>query len=340
MKFKNMERKSIKNLFYNKYNLIIGAFSLISFASINEVSASTPINKESSPEQNIAKAALITGTASKNMKIEKPKPLLTAEHAPLNREIAIIDSLALEDEFEDEDLLFPADELYQVWDNHTVNPYSSLNMPEKFSIDLSSTVMPLDHENIKVNSKFGPRGRRMHKGIDLDLEVGDTVRAVCDGKVRVKRLEGLKKGYGYFIILRHTNGLETVYGHLSQFLVEEDQIVRAGDPIALGGNTGRSTGPHLHFETRFFGIAINPADMFDFSNKVAHQDAYVFEKGKVSENKYTTKGKGKIVYHRIKSGETLGSIARKYGMSINQLCKLNNISSKTKIRAGKTLRCS
>ena len=116
----------------------------------------------------------------------------------------------------------------------------------------------------------------MHKGIDLKVQIGDTIYAAFDGKVRLTKYE--RKGYGYYTILRHENGLETVYGHLSKFLVKPDQYVKAGDPIALGGNTGRSTGPHLHFETRFMGYAINPDAIFDFTNKTTQTDSYTFNK--------------------------------------------------------------
>ena len=115
-----------------------------------------------------------------------------------------------------------------------------------------------------VTSPYGYRRRfrRMHKGIDLKVQTGDTVYAAFNGKVRLTKYE--RRGYGYYVVIRHENELETVYGHLSKFLVEPDQYVKAGDPIALGGNTGRSFGSHLHFETRFMGYAINPSAIFDF----------------------------------------------------------------------------
>lgn len=141
-------------------------------------------------------------------------------------------------------------------------------MPDSCVIDCSTFVLPMDSMT-RVTSKYGPRRRRMHKGIDLKVQIGDTIRAAFDGKVRIKNFE--RRGYGYYLVIRHPNGLETVYGHLSKFLVGVNDIVRAGDPIALGGNTGRSTGSHLHFETRFLGQAINPADIIDFENSIPHQ---------------------------------------------------------------------
>ena len=151
-----------------------------------------------------------------------------------------------------ENLMFPADELYGEWTNEWVNPFrgKKVDMPDSCVIDCSTFVLPMDSMT-RVTSKYGPRRRRMHKGIDLKVQIGDTIRAAFDGKVRIKNFE--RRGYGYYLVIRHPNGLETVYGHLSKFLVGVNDIVRAGDPIALGGNTGRSTGSHLHFETRFLG---------------------------------------------------------------------------------------
>ena len=118
----------------------------------------------------------------------------------------------------------------------------------------------------------------MHNGLDLKVNIGDTIVAAFDGKVRIVKYE--RRGYGKYVVIRHDNGLETVYGHLSKQLVEENQLVKAGEVIGLGGNTGRSTGSHLHFETRFLGIAINPIYMFDFPKQDIVADTYTFRKAK------------------------------------------------------------
>ena len=109
--------------------------------------------------------------------------------------------------------------------------------------------------NTRITDVFGyrPRRRRAHYGLDIKVYVGDTIRAAFDGKVRVVKNQG-RRGYGKYVVIRHDNGLETVYGHLSKQLVDTNQLVKAGEPIALGGNTGRSTGSHLHFETRFLSL--------------------------------------------------------------------------------------
>ncbi|MDO5664115.1 MAG: peptidoglycan DD-metalloendopeptidase family protein [Bacteroidia bacterium] len=251
----------------------------------------------------------------------------------------------------------PADDLYGgVWQNAHVNVYGALkNAPDSFIVNLTNFSIP--HEG-RLTSNFGRRGsRRYHYGIDLKLQVGDTIYAAFDGKVRVQQYE--RRGYGYYTVIRHINGLETVYGHLSKFLVKENDFVRSGQPIALGGNTGRSTGPHLHFETRFLGRPINPNFIIDFNNKVCHRDQYLVtnssyrktsqssrvlannsnyrESTSTSNNKYVS---GNVKYHRVKSGDTLGAIARRHGLSVSKLCSLNNITPKTTLRVGKSLRIS
>lgn len=162
------------------------------------------------------------------------------------------------------------------WNSQTIaTAYAGLTVPLQKDLDVTGYVAPVRG---KLVSPFGyrPRFGRMHRGVDLDLNVGDTVVAAFDGRVRIAKYE--RRGYGYYLVLRHDNGLETVYGHLSRFLVKPDQYIKAGQPIALGGNTGRSTGPHLHFETRFMGIALNPAEIIDFENFVTHKDVYTFDK--------------------------------------------------------------
>lgn len=161
------------------------------------------------------------------------------------------------------------------WNSKRVNPFNESQVPDQFVIDVTGYVMPVLGQ---VTSNYGYRAKfkRAHKGIDLQLKSNDTVVAAFDGKVRVVNYEA--RGYGNYVIIRHPNGLETVYGHLNKQLVKEDDVVRAGDPIGLGGSTGRSTGPHLHFETRFMGYAINPAAIFDFANHTTHTDEYTFSK--------------------------------------------------------------
>lgn len=282
----------------------------------------------------------------------KPANDLYADGIKIKRDLSLIKE-AQEERIMDMDEI-PQDELYGgVWNNRYVNVYGSVeSVPETFKVDLSNFTMPtLGH----TTSNYGRRGRRTHHGIDLKVQVGDTIYAAFDGKVRVCEYE--RRGYGYYVVIRHPNGLETVYGHLSKFLVTGNDIVKSGDPIALGGNTGRSTGSHLHFETRFLGRSINPTDIIDFENKVCHRDNYMVHTSTLgtpgraarsvantssrssakSSNKYAT---GTVSYYRIKKGDTLGRIAKLHGVSIKQLCKLNNMSTTETLRLGKSLRVS
>lgn len=260
----------------------------------------------------------------------------------LLKELESIEDIMLEEELALEELMYPADELYgSHWENKWVNPYrnAKIEFPDSASIDCSRFAIPIDND-IKITSKFGPRRRRMHNGIDLKVFIGDTIRAAFDGKVRIRSAE--RRGYGKYLVLRHPNGLETVYGHLSGYLVEENEIVRSGQPIGLGGNTGRSTGSHLHFETRFLGQPINPADIIDFENAVPHQDQYVFRNMKINGRKSNiyTSSNAQMVYHKVTSGQTLGGIARRYGTSVNELCRLNGLSKTSVLRIGQSIRVS
>lgn len=166
------------------------------------------------------------------------------------------------------------------WNSRKVNPYNEKDVPDLYTIDVSNYVMPVMGP-VTSNYGYRPKFGRMHKGIDLKLNANDTVVAAFDGKVRVVNYEA--KGYGNYVIIRHPNGLETVYGHLNKHLVKENETIKAGQPIGLGGSTGRSTGPHLHFETRFMGYPINPAAIFDFNNHCTYTDEYTFSKKTYTE---------------------------------------------------------
>lgn len=180
------------------------------------------------------------------------------------------------DLYGDKETASNADIYSEGWNSGRVNSYQDANIPSTKTIDVSRYAMPVKHK--VITSHFGYRKQfgRMHKGTDLKANIGDTIYAAFTGKVRLTKFE--RNGYGFYVIVRHDNGLETVYGHLSKFLVKENQYVKAGTPIALSGNTGRSTGPHLHFETRFMGVAINPEKIFDFVNGSTHRDHYTFNR--------------------------------------------------------------
>ena len=264
---------------------------------------------------------------------------LLARQAPIDRKLKAVDSLALIRQIKAEQAVYPAYSLYPNWNNQYVHAYGNAIIPDTYTIDLTGFHMPTP--STKITSPFGPRWRRMHNGLDLKVNIGDTIVAAFDGKVRIVKYE--RRGYGKYVVIRHDNGLETVYGHLSKQLVEENQLVKAGEVIGLGGNTGRSTGSHLHFETRFLGIAINPIYMFDFPKQDIVADTYTFRRTQGSKragSHDTQVADGTIRYHKVKSGDTLSRIAKLRGVSVSTLCKLNRIKPTTTLRIGQVLRCS
>ena len=248
----------------------------------------------------------------------------------------MIDSLTNETDIEVFDL-FPALDLYgDTWDSEFVNPFagkSNVKIPEEQDIDVSTFYPPTVG---RITSPYGWRRRRMHRGVDIKLYVGDTVRAAFDGQVRIKKFN--RRGYGYYYVLRHPNGLETVYGHLSKFIVNVDDSVKAGQAIGLGGSTGRSTGPHLHLEFRFMGIALDPAELIDFNTFEPKHNPYLFKKKRAELAQEGLAGDGEAAYHRVKKGDTLGSIARKYHTSVARLCKLNGIRQNKTLSIGQRIR--
>ena len=264
---------------------------------------------------------------------------LIARQAPIDKKLKTVDSLALQKQIRAEQSEYPALSLYPNWNNQYVHAYGNAIIPDTYTIDLTGFHMPTP--STKITSPFGPRWRRMHNGLDLKVNIGDTIVAAFDGKVRIVKYE--RRGYGKYVVIRHDNGLETVYGHLSKQLVEENQLVKAGEVIGLGGNTGRSTGSHLHFETRFLGIAINPIYMFDFPKQDIVADTYTFRRTQGSKragSHDTQVADGTIRYHKVKSGDTLSRIAKLRGVSVSTLCKLNRIKPTTTLRIGQVLRCS
>ena len=285
---------------------------------------------------------------------------LLARQAPIDRKMKAVDSVALSRLIQFEQMASPAADLYDDWENHYAHRETAL--PDTFRIDLRDFHMPTDSR--VLTSNFGARWGRQHKGLDIKVYIGDTIRAAFSGKVRVVRYEA--GGYGNFVVIRHYNGLETIYGHMSKHLVKPDQEVRAGDPIGLGGNTGRSTGSHLHFETRLCGVALNPALMFDFRNQDVVGDFYTFRRSTysreslqatrlrgvggsaasddaVGDQLYTQSSKQTASarntrFHKVRKGETLSSIARKRNTSVAAICKLNRIGKNMKLRPGQILK--
>jgi hypothetical protein len=182
-----------------------------------------------------------------------------------------------------------------------------------------------------ITSPFGPRGGYWHFGTDVKVRTGDTVRCAFDGIVRVVMND--RYGYGKAVVVRHHNGLETIYGHLSKATVTLNQKLKAGETIGLGGNTGRSTGSHLHFEIRFCGEPFDPALIIDFDNYSLKSDTMQLSRGNFE---YLTALR-KTIFHKVRKGENLGVIARRYGTTVKKLCAYNGITSRTVLKIGRRL---
>lgn len=228
----------------------------------------------------------------------------------------------------------PADTIYRfIWTDERVNPYGTMfdSVKEDVHIPMAGFVLPAPGY---VTSPYGWRRNRMHKGTDIKVQVGDSIRAAWAGQVRIVGWD--PRGYGYFVVMRHENGLETVYGHLSRPLVDEYEQVPAGYVIGLGGNTGRSTGSHLHLEMRYLGEAMNPAGIIDFNTgQLKNQEEYVIG---IKAMKKARAEQAAMKYHKVRQGDTLSGIAKKYGTSVRALCRLNNIKETKILQIGQKLR--
>jgi murein DD-endopeptidase MepM/ murein hydrolase activator NlpD len=224
----------------------------------------------------------------------------------------------------------PAANLYNCWSNNTVNPYG-IDLAKKSDttvIDLSGYVHPIAG---RITSNFGWRRWRWHYGTDIKLQIGDTVRCSFDGMVRIAKRS---RTFGNYIVVRHCNGLETIYGHLSKIKVGINQTIKAGEMLGLGGSTGRSTGPHLHYEVRYLGNSINPNDIIDFYNDCLKNDSLCLCQIHFD---YLNEIR-KVRFHVVRRGDTLGGIALRYGITVTHLCQLNKISRKKLLRIGQRIR--
>lgn len=241
---------------------------------------------------------------------------------------------------ESDDLMenHPAGDIYNdIWNCERVNPYKVpvSSLPDSIKIDLSDFVMPVDVG--RVSSRFGPRRYRYHYGIDIALPSGNKVVSAFSGKVRIIDYE--PRGYGRYVVVRHDNGLETIYAHLSSVTCELNEVVKAGDQLGLSGNTGRSTGPHLHFETRYVGNAFNPATIINFDSKKVYADNYTLTKRKnFGYQQQKAKSASLAKYYKVRKGDNLSRIASRNGTSVSKLRKLNGLGSKSIIRPGQRIR--
>lgn len=253
----------------------------------------------------------------------------------------------------------------EYWNTGVTHVYYGVtaeSLPEAVSIELVDSLCSC-HYPYKgyVSSKYGPRGRRAHQGVDLPLKTGDPIYSCFDGKVRYSNYSS--SGYGNLVIIRHNNGLETYYAHLSERDVEAGDWVVAGQQIGKGGSTGRSTGPHLHFETRYKGQSFDPERLFDFKTgelrgadlllKRRHYSIYAKFEQDFTEEEEAEKQEAKekaasassssntpstAQYHTIVNGDMLGALAIKYKTTVKRICELNNIQENTILKLGRKIR--
>lgn len=232
--------------------------------------------------------------------------------------------------------IYPSNSMYQNWDTYNLYPYKEelrkdddcLKLVLQDTANQCNFIPPIKG---LITSNFGYRDGRNHNGMDIDLQVWDPVVASFDGMVRISRYH---PGYGRVVVIRHYNGLETLYAHLHRLKVKPGEVVEAGQLIGLGGSSGRSTGSHLHFEVRFKGKPLNPRSLIDFNRNRLVSDSLKLIKNKWS---YTAVPLG-IEYHTVKKGEHLFGIAKRYGTTISQLCEINGIRRNRPLRVGQKLR--
>ncbi len=256
----------------------------------------------------------------------------TIDWAPSNEVVEVADQVLIDS------IWITAFEYFSNWDTKKVNIYNFdiKEFNDSLVVQLYDEQLgqhwKLPLTDVLVNSRFGPRWGRMHGGVDLDLNTGDAVYTAFDGIIRVKGYD--RYGYGYYYVVRHKNGLETLYGHLSKHVMEVGDEVLAGDLLGKGGSTGRSTGPHLHYELRYKGMVFDPEIVYDFEKSLLTKKELLINKALFG---HIAKASA-AAYHRVKRGENLGSIARRYGVSVSTITKLNGISSRSILRIGQSLR--
>lgn len=244
----------------------------------------------------------------------------------------------------------------QNWDTTKIHAYDVelKDLPMSMVIDLVDTLKSY-HYPVKgrVTSKYGPRRRRIHQGTDIDLETGDPIYATFDGRVR--HTTYIARGYGNLIIIRHDNGLETFYAHLSETNVKPGDWVTAGQVIGKGGNTGRSTGSHLHYEIRYKGHTFDPERLINFTTGDLRRETFLLKRTYFSpysrftqdfdeeiqsdeEDKKIAAEAAAIKYHIVKRGDTLGRIAINNHTTVTKLCQLNGIKKTSTLRIGQRIR--
>jgi murein DD-endopeptidase MepM/ murein hydrolase activator NlpD len=216
------------------------------------------------------------------------------------------------------------------WDTADINMYH-VDMTQfhdtliyNLKDDQNNWKYSVPHQGI-VTSGFGKRalfGRKFHKGLDIDLETGDPVHAALEGKIRIARYN---RGYGNMVVISHEGGLETLYGHLSELNVQEGDVVTSGQVIGLGGSTGQSTGPHLHFEVRVFGEQVDPSWVIDTQTLMPHTSVMKIDKSWFEHLMEMRE----VEMHIVAPGETIDQICAMYEMDRLSLLELNGLDETT-----------
>lgn len=275
-----------------------------------------------------------------------------------NKEIETLEKIVVGD-FSRTPIVIPTsaikqkDYIAENWITTKFNPYENMVLEYPFKLTFKDSVFasPITRKKV-VTSHFGWRRGSVHKGIDIDLYTGDKVLAMMGGKVRYVKWH---YGHGNVVVIRHYNGLETVYAHLSKQLVQVNDSMYKGQIIGKGGISGNARGSHLHLEVRFQGTCINPEYVFDFGpkNKIRASQIWVNKKWSQAYTQNSrqqaeihvchtlkeaeTRATPEITYHIIRRGDTLSSISHKYQVSIPNLCKSNHITTKTMLRVGQKI---
>ncbi len=329
-------------------------FILLIMALFTRLGAQTPAAQDTekiiirSPDQKVAYSPLDPSYLSR---LRKQTDSLLFEPVDLKKRWSIVDETPLISQWAPsrqlvqvseriliDSIWVTAHEYYALWDSWKIDIYEfdPLEFRDTITLKLYEVRLPggwsppLSKRG--VSSGFGKRGYRWHHGVDLRLQNGEPIYNVFDGIVRVKSYD--RYGYGHYVLVRHLNGLETLYGHLSKVGVEVGQELKAGELLGYGGNTGRSTGPHLHFEVRYHGVSIDPEEVFDFLEGTPRKPTLTLTPRHFTHLREARE----TIYHQVRSGENLSLIGKKYGVSVSHLTKMNNIHTGTVLRVGQRLR--
>ena len=320
----------------------VNAF-ILSIAMLPAISAANDVLAMASPDNNetIQECAIADSTISESTAESAPSEegVASANESNIaeatNSEEAVTEEASTEDTAADENVASAESE-----DSEELDSLQESTLDESATafLDFSGAHFPTLH-GTRLNSPYGIRKHRLHRGVDMHINIGDSIVAAYPGKVVVSKYN--RRGYGHYVMIEHANGTRTLYGHLKKRLVNVGDTVEGGQLVGWGGNTGRSSGPHLHFEIRYGEVNIDPATVFNIEEGTLLENTEHFSiASAVESHNEIQKELSKHRYHRIRSGDTLGKIARLYGTTIEKLCRLNGIKRTSILRIGQTLRCS